>query len=57
MALKQKQKWNTKIDEHIKKAPYNCIMRHPQVVKSPMFNDFLKVKIDGYTELKLVTEL
>ena len=32
-------------------------MHHPKVVKSPIFNDFLKVKIDGPTEPQLVTEL
>ena len=29
-------------------------MHHPQVVQSPIANDFLKVKIDGYTEPQLV---
>ena len=29
-------------------------MHHPQVVKSPIANNFLKVKIDGYTEPQLV---
>ena len=29
-------------------------MRHPQVVPSPIINDCLKVKIDGYTEPQLV---
>ena len=29
-------------------------MRHPQVVQSPIFNDFLKVKFDGNTEPQLV---
>ena len=28
-------------------------MHHPQVVKSPIFNDFLKVNIDGHTEPQL----
>ena len=28
-------------------------MHHPQVVQSPIFNDFLKVNIDGHTEQKL----
>ena len=32
-------------------------MYHPQVVKSPIANDCLKVKIDGYTEPQLVTRL
>ena len=32
-------------------------MHHPQVVQSPIFNDCLKVKIDGPTELKLVSKI
>ena len=32
-------------------------MHHPQVVQSPIANDFLKVKIDGYTETQLVPKL
>ena len=31
--LKQNQKVNSKINYHIKKSPYNWILRHPQVVK------------------------
>ena len=29
-------------------------MHNPQVVQSPIANDFLKVKFDGYTEPQLV---
>ena len=32
-------------------------MHHPQVLKSPLFNDFLKVKMDGHTESQLVPKL
>ena len=32
-------------------------MHHPQVVQSPIENDCLKVKIDGYTEPQLVPKL
>ena len=32
-------------------------MHRPQVVKSPIANDCLKVKIDGYTEPQLVPKL
>ena len=32
-------------------------MHHPQVVQSPIFNDCLKVKIDGHTEPQLVPKL
>ena len=53
-ALKQKRKGNSKIYYHIKKSLYNWIMRHPQVVRSPIVNDFLKVKIDAHAEPQLV---
>ena len=32
-------------------------MYHPQVVQSTIFNNFLKVKLDGHTELQLVQKL
>ena len=32
-------------------------MHHPQVVQSQIFNDFLKVNIDGHTELQLFPKL
>ena len=32
-------------------------MYHPQVVQSPIFNDCLKVNIDGHTEPKIVPKL
>ena len=32
-------------------------MHHPQVVQSPIANDYLKVKIDGYNETQLVPKL
>ena len=32
-------------------------MHHPQVVKSPIVNDCLKVKSDGHTVLQLLTKL
>ena len=38
-------------------SPYNWIMRHPQVVKSPIVNYFMKVKTDGHTEPQLVPKL
>ena len=55
-SLKQKQKWDSKIKNHIKQFLYNWIMHHPQVVQSPIPNDCLKVKIDGHTKLKLVSK-
>ena len=56
-ALKQKRKGNSKIDEQIKKFPYNWVMHHKQVLQSPIINDFLQVKIDGHTEPQLVPKL
>ena len=32
-------------------------MHHPQVVQSPIVNDFLKAKIDGHTKPQLVPKL
>ena len=32
-------------------------MHHPKVVQSPIFNYYLKVRIDGHTEPQLVPEL
>ena len=55
-ALKQKQKWNSKIDEKINKYLYNWIMYHSQVVRSTIVNDCLKVKIYGHAEPQLVTK-
>ena len=52
--MKQNRKSNSKNDEQIKKSLYNWIIHHPQVVQSPIVNDFLKVKIDGHTEPQLV---
>ena len=43
-ALKQKRRWNSIIDEKIKKSLYNWIKNNPQVVQSPIVNDCLKVK-------------
>ena len=51
--MKQKRKRDSKIYEPIKKSLYNWIIHHPQVVKSSIANDSLKVKIDGNTELQL----
>ena len=56
-ALKQKQKGHSKISEEIKKYLYNWVIHHPQVVQSPIANDFLKVKIYGYTEPQIVPKL
>ena len=36
---------------------YAWIIRHPQVVQSPISNDCLKVLLDDYTEPQLVPKL
>ena len=56
-AFKQNRKGNSKIDEQIKKYIYNWIMHHPLVVQLTIFNDCLKVKIDGHNEPQLVPKL
>ena len=42
-----------KTDEKIRKYIYNLILQNPQVLKSPIFNDCLKVYIDGQSEPEL----
>ena len=56
-ALKPKRKGNLKIKNQKKKSLYNWIMNHTQVVQSPIFNDGLKLNIDGNTEPKIVPKL
>ena len=51
MGNKNKSKSKLKINHQIKKSLYNWIMHHLQVVQSPIFNDSLKVNIDGHTRL------
>ena len=48
-AMKSNQKLNSKIYDQIKKSLYNWIIHNPQVVKSPIFNDYIKVNICGVT--------
>ena len=56
-SLKRKLKRNSKIDEQIKKSLYNWIMHNPQVVKSPIVNDCLEVKMYVPIEPQLVLKL
>ena len=49
MGKEKKRKGNSKINDQIKKSIYNWIIHHPKVVQSPIFNDSLKVNIDGHT--------
>ena len=55
--MKQKRKGNLKFSEEISKSSHNWIIHHPQVLQSPIANDCMKVKIDGYTEPQLVPKL
>ena len=48
-ALKPKRKENSRINNHINKSIYNWIISHPQILQSPIINDFLKVNINGHT--------
>ena len=50
----KKRKGHSKINDHIKSNMYVWITRHTQVVKSPIYNDCLKVMFDDQTEPKLV---
>ena len=56
-ALELKRKGNSIFNDQIKKSLYNWIMHHPQVVQSPIFNDCLKVNIDGHTRPQVVPKL
>ena len=51
---KTKLKGHSKINGHIKRNIYAWITRHPQVVQSPISNDYLKVVFDDQTEPQLV---
>ena len=53
-ALKKKRKGQSRISEKINNYLYKSIIHHLQVMQSPIANDCLKVKMDGYTEPKLV---
>ena len=57
MGIKKNRKEDSKTNDQINKSLYNWIMRHPQVVQSPIVNDCLKVNIDGHTEPQLVPKL
>ena len=57
MGIETKAKRALKISEEIGKSIYKFIINHPQVVQSPIVNDCLEVKIDGYTEPQLVPKL
>ena len=49
-----KRRGHIKINECVKRYPYNWILQHLQVVQSPISNYCLKLSIDGQAELQLV---
>ena len=57
MDQKTNQKGNSKTNDQIKRNIYTWITRHPQVVQSPIFNDFLKVIFDDQIEPQLVPNI
>ena len=54
MDQEKKLKGHSKINEQIKRNLYTWITRHPQVVQSPISNDFLKILFNDQTEPQLV---
>ena len=48
---------HSKINYQIKRNIYTWITRHPQVMQSPIFNDFIKVIFDDNTEPQMVPKL
>ena len=54
---KKKKKGHSKITEQIKRNLCTCITRHPQVVQSPISNDYLKVVLYDQTKPQLVPKL
>ena len=52
-----KRKGHTKINERVKKSPYNSIPQYPQVVQSQIANDCLKVSIDGHSEPQVISKV
>ena len=57
MGIETKAKRAVKFSEEIRKSLYNWIIHHPQVVQSPVVNNSLNVKIDGYIEPQLFVTL
>ena len=52
-----KRQVHTKINEKVKKAIYNMILQHSQVVKPPIANYCIKVSIDGHYEHTVVSKI
>ena len=51
-----KRKGHTKNNERVNNI-YSWIFQYPQVVQSPIKNDYLKLYIDGNTETQVVPKL
>ena len=54
---KEKRKGHSKINEQIKRNMCTWITRHPQVVQSPIYNNFFKVMLDYQIEPQLNPKL
>ena len=57
LGKRKKRKGHSKINEKIKLNLYTWIKRHPQVVKSPIYNYCLKVLLDDQTEPQIFPKL
>ena len=55
--IKQKLKENSKTNENIKNKLYTWIAPPTRVVKSPIYNDFIKVILDDQIEPQMVPRL
>ena len=55
--MDKKRKGHSKSNEQIKPNLYTWITRHPQVVKSPISNNCIKIVLDDQTEPQLVPKL
>ena len=51
-----KRQGHSKINQQVKKTPYNWSIQCPQVVQSPIPNDCLRLSTEGQTETQLVPE-
>ena len=57
MGIEIKAKREFENQQSNKNSLYNCIMRHPQVVQSPIFNNCLKLNIDDHNRLQFFPKL
>ena len=57
MVKYSKEERTLKTNERVKKYLYNWILQHPQVVQSPIANDYLEVSIDSHYGPHVVLKL